>query len=335
MIEFAMIPGHVPAIEAPFAGAGAWQFRDEAVLGARMNLAVNADQPERALLAAQVARIEIDRLNRVFNARARGSELVGLNASREWIASTELFEAIATAERWRIATGGAFSPRLGRMLDLWRGAGAGITDVGRVRRAAEIAADAIVEMDAETRTIVRPASVRFALDGFAKGWIVDAALKAMLATPGVRGGMVDIGGDIACGGDAPADGWGIAIPDALQPSGNAPVVEMVALTSGGIATSGRGPHDRLAGDTRLSPTLSPATGWAIDDTSSASVMARSAADADALATAALVSGLEASRAMIEQREAVGARITAPDGSVAVIGAWRTRNTGADAERPKG
>ena len=104
MIEFALTPGFVPAIEAPFAGAGAWQFRDEAVLGTRMNLAVNAAQPEQALIAAQVARAEIDRLNRVFNYRAKDSELVGLNASREWMASADLFDAIAAAEQWRVAT---------------------------------------------------------------------------------------------------------------------------------------------------------------------------------------------------------------------------------------
>ena len=174
MIEFLAIPGHVPAIEAPFAGAGAWQFRDEAVLGTRMNLLVNAAQPEQALIGAQMARMEIDRLNRVFNARAKDSELVGLNASRAWTASPDLFDAIAAAEQWRVATDGAFSPRLGRVLDLWRGAGAGVPDAERVLSAAETAANASVEMDAETRTIVRPAGVKFALDGFAKGWIVDA-----------------------------------------------------------------------------------------------------------------------------------------------------------------
>lgn len=324
MIEFLAIPGHVPAIESPFAGAGAWQFRDEAVLGTRMNLLVNAAQPEQALIGAQMARMEIDRLNRVFNARAKGSELVGLNTSRAWTASADLFDAIVAAEQWRVATGGAFSPRLGRVLDLWRGAGAGVPDAERVLDAAGIAAAASVEMDAETRTIVRPASVRFALDGFAKGWIVDAALKAMLLAPGVRGGLVDIGGDIACGGEAPEGGWSIGIPDPLLPFDNAPLAASVQLATGGIATSGRGPRDRLVGDKRLSPTLSPVTGWAVETNISATVMAQSAADADALATAALVANPETARAIFGRVQDTGARIVAPDGSVAIMGVWDGR-----------
>ena len=324
MIEFLAIPGHVPAIEAPFAGAGAWQFRDEAVLGTRMSLLINAAQPEQALIGAQMARMEIDRLNRVFNARAKDSELVGLNASRAWTASADLFDAIAAAEQWRVATDGAFSPRLGRVLDLWRGAGAGVPDAERVLEAAQIAAAATVEMDAGTRTIVRPAGVRFALDGFAKGWIVDAALKAMLRAPGVRGGLVDIGGDIACGGEAPEGGWSIGIPDAARPYDNAPLAASVQLGGGGIATSGRGPRDRVVGNKRLSPTLSPVTGWAVETNISATVTARSAADADALATAALVSSPETARAIFGRRQDAGARIVAPDGSVAITGVWAGR-----------
>jgi thiamine biosynthesis lipoprotein len=325
MIEFAMIPGLAPAIEAPFAGAGAWQFRDEAVLGTRMNLMVKAEQPEQALIAAQLARSEIDRLNRVFNSRSKESELAGLNASREWLASADLYAAIAATEQWRAATDGAFSPRLGRVLDLWRGAGAGVPDAARVLRAAESAANAHVEMDAETRTIVRPAGVKFALDGFAKGWIVDAALKAMLCAPGVRGGLVDIGGDIASAGEAPDGGWTVGIPDPLLPYDNAPLVDGISLTDGGIATSGRGPRDRIVDGKRLSPTLAPRTGWSVETNVSATVIARSAADADALATAVLVLPPDVSSEIIRQREGVSARVTAPDGGATILGNWPGRD----------
>ena len=93
---------------------------------------------------------------------------------------------------------------------------------------------------------------------------------------------------------------------------------------GGIATSGRGPRDRVVGDKRLSPTLSPVTGWAVETNISATVMARSAADADALATAALVSNPETARAIFGRRQDAGARIVAPDGSVAITGVWAGR-----------
>lgn len=309
----------LPAFEAPATGARTWRFHDAAVLGTRLNLVIAADHGEAALQAARAARAEIDRLNGVFNSRAAGSELVALNGAREWRASADLFEVVARAEAWRVETSGAFSARLGRVIDLWRAANGVTPEASALREAAGAAAEARVELDEATRMIVRPDAVRFALDGFAKGWIVDAALKAMLATPGVRGGLVDIGGDVACGGEAPAEGWAVGIPDPLLPFDNAPLVASVTLRGGGIATSGRGPRDVMINSRRLSPTLSPWTGMPVTGVVSASVTAQSAADADALATAALVSRDRARDAIARHG---GARLTAPDGTVATLGVWQ-------------
>jgi FAD:protein FMN transferase len=314
-------PSALPAIEAPAAQRGQLHFRDEAVLGTRLNLLVSAGSGDVALAAAQAARAEIDRLNLVFNSRLRSSELFQLNVSNEHPASPDLFAALAAAETWRIATGDAFSPRLGRLLDHWRGAGHALPDRARAKRLAEAAAQAKVEMDPVTRTIVRPDMVRFALDGFAKGWIVDAALRAMLACDGVAGALVDIGGDIACGGKAPEGGWTVDIPDPLLPFDNAPVVASARLQGGGIATSGRGPRDRVVAGQRLSPTLSPRNGWTVEHTLSASAIAGSAADADALATAMMVLPREDALALAERLPGAGVRLTAPNGAVATSGVW--------------
>lgn len=314
-------PAALPAFEAPAADAGTWTFHDEAALGTRLNILVTAEHGDLALNAARAARTAIDRLNAVFNSRAIGSELVALNASHEFRASPDLFAATAEAEAWCVASKGAFSPRLGCVLDTWRAARQTPPSRAMLADLAGIASEATIELDAATRTIVRPEGVAFALDGFAKGWIVDAALKTALAMPGALGALVDIGGDIASGGKAPAEGWLIGIPDPMLPFDNAPLVSSVSLTSGALATSGCGPRDRIIGGQRFSPTISPFTGWPVEHTASASVTAPSAAAAEALATASLVLPRREALDLIYRTPSAGSRITLPDGTVLTAGVW--------------
>lgn len=314
-------PTALPAIEAPATYAATWNFHDEAVLGTRLNMLITAEHGDLALAAARTARAEIDRLNAVFNSRAATSELAALNGSRSFRASPELFAAITEAETWHVASHGAFSPRLGHVLEVWRAARDQPPSRSTLDNLSTAAREARVELDPATRTILRPESISFALDGFAKGWIVDAALKAALAAPGIMGALVDIGGDIATGGKAPPDGWMIGIPDPMLPFDNAPLVSSVNLIGGGMATSGRGPRDRIVGGQRFSPTLSPFTGWPVEHTVSASVNAHSAATAEALATASLVLPHQETFDLITRTPNAGSRITLPDGSALTAGVW--------------
>lgn len=284
MLDHALPP--LAALEQPASDREHYVFRDENVLGTRMLLAFVADSFGAAQEAAFAVRAEIDRLRLILDERDAGSELSRLNRSSRHEASPELFEVISRAEYWHRISRGAFSPRLGRVLALWRNA-AVLPSRETLREAAQLAASANVALDASTRTIVRPDAVVFSLDAFAKGWIVDRAFDAACRIPGVTGALIDIGGDIRCGGRSPeTQGWRVGIAD--LPYDNAPLVATVQLKDRAIATSGRGPRDRhIDGETRSS-TISPFTGWPIATGATATVIAANAADADALATAALV-----------------------------------------------
>jgi thiamine biosynthesis lipoprotein len=314
MIDPAALPQIEPGVIRPAESARAWIFRDEAVLGTRMQLDIVADSFDAARGAALAARAEVDRLNLILNSRAAGSELVRLNASREHTASEDLFAVVAAAERWREAGGGAFSGRLGRVIDLWRAARDAAPSRAELAQTAEAAASARVGLDQTARLITRPDPVQFALDGVAKGYVVDRALAAMRACEGVRGAMADIGGDIAASGEAPENGWIIGVGDPRIVADNAPLMSAVKLSNGAVATSGRGVRDRIIGGRRFSPTLSPFDGWPIEAAISASAAAPSAMEADAMATAALVSG----RAPPSQAVWLMDR----NGGVASTAAWR-------------
>lgn len=289
-------PPEAPRNEDVLPDCGAFVFRDEAILGTRMQIELTARDHADALAAAQNARHEIDRLNAILNSRDAQSELCVLNRSRTHRASPELFAVVSAAEQWRTRTDGAFSGRMGRAIELWHNALNETPSRSDLARVADEAESARVVLDPSTRTITRPNEVEFALDALAKGWIVDRAFEVAMASPGVYGALVDIGGDIRCGGRAPdSRGWCVGISDATIPADNAPLISTVQLRDHAIATSGRGPRDRFVDGVRYSPTLSPQTGWPVEHTVSATAIASNTADADAIATAVLTMPPEKAR----------------------------------------
>jgi thiamine biosynthesis lipoprotein len=311
------LPEDVPSNHESQLDCGSYIFRDAAILGTRMLINLVASNFADAHAAAISARREIDRLNLVLSGYVLDSELSLLNRSRTHRASPELFAVIAAAERWRELTAGAFSGRLGRAIALWRNANEQTPSRAELARLAFAADAAQVKLDSATRTIVRPDEVEFALDALAKGWIVDRAFEIARSSPGVMGAMVDIGGDIRCGGRAPdASGWCIGIPDASVPTDNAPLVAATMLRNHAIATSGRGPRDRIIDGVRHSPTLSARDGWPIEHAVSVTAVADSAVDADAMATTLLAMPTE--RAIDwANRHGVVARIVTNDEAIHV------------------
>jgi len=312
-------PAFVIQADAVRVAEGVFAFRDADVLGTRLELRIKAADEAAALEATKRARAEIARLDRVFDWRKAGSELARLNAGEEHVASTELFAVIAAAERWRVASAGAYSARLGRLLEVWRTAGAMSERSAMAELAGEIAA-AQVELDAASRVIARPEVVRFDLDGMAKGYIVDRALEAAMAAPGVTGAMVDIGGDVRVAGEAAdGDGWRIGLSDPLLPYENAPVLGRMMLREGAVATSGCGPRDRKIGGRAVSATIDPRDGWPVAHRRAATAIADTAMEADALATAMLVLSEDEARACIEAMPGAMARVAEPGRAVWLSG----------------
>jgi thiamine biosynthesis lipoprotein len=291
------------------AGSG-YVFHDPCVLGTRLNVVVDAVSQDVAYRAACAARVEIDRLDPVFNWRDPGSELSRLNASRVIQASRDLFDVVAAAEAWRALSGGAYSGRLGVLLEAWRGVAERLPEPGAMQALARQIASAEIRLEAETRTIVRSEHVRFDLDGIAKGYIVDRALEAAMAVAGVSRAMVDIGGDVRCAGRG---AWRIELPQPLSPFDNAPACGAFAMSDGAVATSGCGPRDRQVGADMISATIDPRTGWPVSHWRSATAVGPSAMAADALATAMLVLSSEEAGACIQRVKDMAARVTRPGG----------------------
>lgn len=173
---------------------------------------------------------------------------------------------------------------------------------------------------ADDRVLVRrPPGLRLDLAGVAKGWTADRVAD-LLAAAGPC--LVDAGGDLAARG-APADlgGWPVAVADPLRPDAD---VALVLLRDGGIATSGTDVRRWRRGDSEQHHLIDPRTGRpSRSDVLAATVIARTAADADAHAKAALLLGVRRGLAYLADKSLAGLLVRR-DGRVFTTGAWSRR-----------
>ncbi len=302
-----------------------WRLHEDHVLGASLDLTVTARTQAAAMIAADAARAEIDRLDLILSGWRDDSELAALNTSNERVVSPELFSVLQTAEAWRARTGGAFDARLGATTAARRaGLDGGIP-----------AAESVV-LDAATRTVRRPDGVTFDLDGVAKGYVIDRALAAARkASPEITGLMVDIGGDLRCWGlsGQPSGAWRIGVADACETADNAAPVVTLALNDAAVAYSGRGQRDVVIGGVPRNHILNPVDG-APATSPGACVIAASAVDADALATAFSVMDADSAIALADRTPGVEALIFTAAGGRRASAGWSTLVDTSDGPRAR-
>jgi thiamine biosynthesis lipoprotein len=237
-----------------------------------------------------LARAEIDRLSGQLTHYGTAGELADLNrmADTGWIdVSVDMADVLALSLDMARRTGGAFDPTLGALTNLW-----GFPEA--TEPPSESAVDSAlapcgfrqVQLEAQ-RVRLAGNGVRLDLGAAAKGYIVDRTV-ARLQLAGVTAGVVEAGGDLRFWGVKP-DGrdWRFGIQHPRQPGVIVPVDD-VGLPS--LATSGDYEQTFEFDGQQFHHLLDPKTGRPARQAVSATVWARSALEADALATAAFVAG---------------------------------------------
>jgi thiamine biosynthesis lipoprotein len=244
----------------------------------------------RALGAAQE---EVAACERELSRFDPASDLSRLNAAGgRWTPiGRRLLEALGLALRAREDTGGRFDPTVLPAL-----AAAGydrsfeLLEEREARSADGWRAGTAIELDTRNgRARLEPDS-SLDLGGIGKGYAAGRALEAMLASSAaLAGGLVDLGGDIALRGESPEGGpWLVAIAD---PRRAGETLAVLALDSGGVATSGR--DARRFGPARsLHHLIDPETGEsALAGPLTVTVVAPDPAAAEVHATTLAIAGL--------------------------------------------
>lgn len=293
------------------------------VLGTSLDMLAMSATPNQTQRAFTAAIAEINRLDRILSTYRADSEISALNNQvndgKSISVSADLFTVIDACEAWRDQSGGAFSGRMGQLIQQHNNSS--ISAETRANLAQQANAAQVV-LDTEAQSITRPQTVQFATDALAKGYIIDRAISAARqAVPELSGLMVDIGGDVKVWGQAPrATGWNIGLRAAGQRTDNAVPAQTLQLkNSASVAFSGKGARDiQHSNDSHL---LSPISGQALNHVEQSIVVAPHAADADALATALAAMTPAEGMALIAQLKHTEAQMTLSDGQTFSSSGW--------------
>ena len=269
---------------------------------------------------------ELSELDEACSRFREDSELVHLNASaggKPVAVGERLFEAVTVALAAAAASDGLVDPTVGRTLRLAgydrRFASVRLRDGSSFRAEfAPVPGWRRIELDLAQRTILLPAEVELDLGASAKALAADRSARAAAEASGT-GVLVSLGGDIAVAGSFPDCGWPIRVADDHAAGLEVPG-PTIAVSGGGIATSGTTVRRWFAGDVELHHIVDPRTGRpAVTPWRTVTVAACSCVDANVASTAAVVLGEEAPAWLAERGFA--ARLVRESGGLVYTGGW--------------
>ena len=261
-------------------------------------------QAELDAVVAQMSHWDSDSLLSRYNRAPAGT----------WVDLPAQFCAVMDYALWAYAaSGGAYDPAAGALVNLWGfgparrydHAGFYAPDADAIARVQAQRANARVEFDRAGRRLLQPGGAVLDLSSIAKGFAVDQ-LALCLERRGLHHYVVEVGGELRGAGVKP-DGhpWWVEVEGV--PDGAAPQA-VVALHGLSIATSGDYRQYFEHGARRVSHTLDPRTGRpAANDVASVTVLAPTCMEADALSTVLTVLGPDDGIAFAEAR-ALAARL---------------------------
>jgi thiamine biosynthesis lipoprotein len=260
---------------------------------------------------AEAALNEIDRLEAQLTVYRAASEVSRVNeaAHRHPVyVEKGLFDLLALAQRLHAETKGAFDVAVGALIKAWgfyRRAGRvpESQERGHVR---ERIGSQHLQLNEQRQTVAfaRP-GIEINLGSIGKGYALDRA-ATIVRDSGVRDGLLHGGHSsvVAFGCEAPhASGWAIGLTDPERPEFRRGLIH---LRNRAMATSAATFQHLVHEGRRLPHILDPRTCWPAEEMLGATVTAPTGADADALATAFFILGVDGARQYCAAHPRIGA-----------------------------
>lgn len=280
----------------------------ENVLGTTLELQVQASSRRVAQVAEKSVLDEIQRLSAIFSTYDKNSELarfLTLPVGTSMPVSGELLAAFESSEQWQHISHGAFNPATEELVDVDRD-----SDSGMMRQMVNRINEIHWQRDPDVRTVTRLSNCQLSFNAFAKGLIIDYATNVAMNTAGVSGVLVNIGGDLRVAGDLQQT---VAISDPKRDAMGGVPLYTLFVGSTAVATSGF--------TERPGHIIDPRSGKTAAGAVSASVMAPTAAGADALATIACVLSPIETLAIVNSLSGVECLLVASNGSFLTSKNW--------------
>ena len=260
---------------------------------------------------------EVERLERRLSVFMEDSDLCRVNreaAESEVTADDEVYRILRLSAGISAATGGAFDAAGGALVRAW-----GFLDgPKRVPSEAELSAALAVSGSGRVRFNDAARTVRFAcsgvefnLGGIGKGFAIDRALGLLRARFHIRCALMQGGRSSIRGVGVPpgeARGWKVDLGHPLQAGRH---LARVFLRNRALGTTTAENRFFVCGGRRYGHVLDPRSGRPAEGLLSASAVAPTAAEADALSTAFFVMDVGQTRRFCREHPGVGALLVAP------------------------
>ncbi len=316
---------------------------EQYLLGTYFRIKAQSRSHEHAQQAVRAAFAEAKRLSEEFSRIGTGSlgELNRRGAREPVPLSRDVFTVLEAALAYRALSAGAFDPTLGKIVNLW-----GFTQdwdrsgVGRIPAPASLhplieePREIILDRPSQTARL-SSATVEVDLGGIAKGYIVDRVVE-ILKEHEIERALVDAGGNIRVFNDRPRKvlWWEDRRPFRIavqHPRDEQKILGILEIWGDrALATSGDYQRCFFAdflgnifpchyadepGKIRYHHIIDPKTGMPARGTISATILAPTAMEADALSTAVFVLGAQKGMELIESLPNVEAIVVTDDGRI--------------------
>jgi thiamine biosynthesis lipoprotein len=274
---------------------------EKGLMGSPFRLIIYASGDSIANLAAQSAFKRIEELNASLSDYRDDSEINSVSArsgSGKWIdVSKDLFDILYIADDISRKTNGAFDATLGPIVQEWRRATRKgyLPDRKTIRLALAKTGYRKIRFDGPGQKILlKKKGMRLDIGGLGKGYAADEAVK-ILKTFGIKSAMIDAGGKLAIMDPPPGEkGWKVTV------STGSDSIKTIEYANVGIATSGPTYRYLEYNGKRYSHIVDPKTGIGLQFHLRTTVISPNATEADALATAFSVSGIDEGKKYIKR-----------------------------------
>jgi thiamine biosynthesis lipoprotein len=248
----------------------------------------------------------------VYRADSELSRLNRMAASGPVEVEAQLFALLRECRRLSVETEGGFDPTSGPLISLWQKCRQQerIPTEDEMTQCLTRTGIAHVAFDDKSQTVkFDREGVELNLGGIGKGYALDRA-GHHLQEQGVDSWLLHGGHSslLARGDHQGLGGWPVGIRNPLFPNER---LATVLLKDGALASSGSGVQHFRHGGKRYGHILDPRTGHPVEGMLSVTVLAETAAEADALSTAFFVIGVENTRRFCHNRVGVHALLIPP------------------------
>lgn len=296
------------------------------LMGSRFELTAVAENDTIAWDAINKGIVEITRIEKLISSWDANSQtsLINQNAGVKPVkVDKELYELIFRSKKISKLTNGAFDISFASMDGIWKFDGSMDTLPNnlKISTASQFINWKNIVLDSEANTVfLKKKGMKIGFGAIGKGYAANKAMAKMKKMKGVRGGLVNAGGDlISWGENNNPDGWTIKI---ANPTDKTKSLGWLNIDDMAVVTSGDYERFFEFKGKRFAHIIDPRTGYPTTGIKSVTIVCPDAEVADALATSVFVLGQLEGLELINQLVGIECLIITDDNKI--IGSERLK-----------